>query len=138
MITKSIKWAGLVAVLAFSSSAMAYGSKYTSDGCKKPRFKSFEPAPYNQDTKLEAEAESEISFTVSGDAEPGSIHVVAKKIPLKFTAENKGPYYEITAKLPAELSGKYARINVDATAMMGCLGKDGWLIKIKKAASLEE
>ncbi|MDC9728904.1 MAG: hypothetical protein PSN04_06185 [Methyloprofundus sp.] len=138
MITKSIKWVALVSVLAFSSSAMAYGSKYTSDGCKKPRFKSFEPAAYTQDTKLEAEAESEISFTVSGDAEPGSIHVVAKKIPLKFEIEHKDTFYEVTAKLPAELSGKYARISVDATAMMGCLGKDGWLIKIKKAAAAEE
>lgn len=138
MIIKSIKLAGLIAVLAFSSSAMAYGSKYTSDGCKKPHFKSFEPVAYNQDTKIEAEAEAEISFTVSGNAEPGSIHIVAKKIPLKFKAVNKDTYYEVTAKLPPELSGKYARINVDATAMMGCLGKDGWLVKIKKAPSVEE
>jgi hypothetical protein len=138
MITKSIKLVSLLAALAFSSSAMAYGSKYTSDGCKKPRFKSFEPVAYNQDTKIEAEAEAEISFTVSGDAEPGSIHIFAKKIPLKFKFVNKEAYYVVTAKLPAELSGKYARINVDATAMMGCLGKDGWLVKIKKAPSAEE
>jgi len=138
MITKSLKYAGLIAVLAFSNSAMAYKSKYTSDGCKKPQFKNQLPAAYNSNTKLEAEPEAEISFTVSGDAEPGSIHIVAKKIPLKFNAEHKGSYYQVTAQLPAELSGKYVRINVDATAMMGCLGKDGWLVKVKPAISSEE
>jgi hypothetical protein len=138
MITKAIKLTGLLAVLVFSSSALAYGSKYTNDGCKKPRFKSFQPIPYNHDTKMEADAEAEISFTVSGDADPGSIHIVAKKMPLKFKVEHKSTFYEITAKLPAELSGKYARISIDATAMMGCVGKDGWLVKIKKAPSTEK
>jgi len=131
MITKSLKWTGLAVILAFSNSALAYKAKYTSDGCKKPRFKNMQPAAYNSDTKIEAEQGAEVSFTVSGDAEIGSLHIVAKKIPLKYTSEFKGSYYEVTANLPEALNGKYARISVDVTAMMGCVGKDGWLVKIK-------
>ena len=131
MIKKSLTFAGLAAVLVFSNSAMAYKSQYTSDGCKKPQFKNMLPEAYNSDTKIETDAEAEISFTVSSDIEPASINIVAKKIPLKYKHEFKGSFYQITAKLPAELSGKYARINVDATALMGCVGKDGWLVKIK-------
>jgi len=131
MITKSLKWAGFIAVLAFSNSALAYKAKYTSDGCKKPRFNNMLPVAYNSDTKIEAEQGAEISFTVSSDAEIGSLNVSAKKIPLKYKSEFKGSYYEVTTNLPAALNGKYARISVDVNAMMGCLGKDGWLVKIK-------
>jgi len=132
MIKKSLTLAGLVTALVFSSSAMAYKSKYTHDGCKKPQFKNLQPEAYNSDTKIETEPEAEISFTVSSYIEPASINIVAKKIPLKYKHEFKDSFYRITAKLPAELTGKYVRINVDATALMGCVGKDGWLIKVKE------
>ena len=132
MIKKSLTLVCLVAGIGFSGSVFAYGSEYSSNGCKKPRFKSFTP-----EHKSEVDPESEISFTVSGYTEPGSIEVVAKKVPLKPNINFNGTYYTVTAKLPASLTGKYARIHVNADAMMGCNGKDGWLLKIRDKAEAQ-
>ena len=45
----------------------------------------------------------------------------------------------MTAKLPAVLNGKYARIHLKAKAQKGeCRTKDGWLIKVKKAGAVAE
>ena len=125
MIKKSLMLVGMVVSLVTINSAFAYQDSFTNNGCKKPRFKSFTP-PH----KAEVAPQSEISFTVSGYADPTTIEATAKKIPLKLNVENKGSFFEVTAKLPPELVNKYARINLFAGAPLGCVGKDGWLIKI--------
>ncbi len=129
MIKKSLKLVFLISSIGFTNSAFAYGVKDTNNGCKKPRFKTFKPAH-----KSEVDPESKISFTVSGYANPDTIKVVAKNVPLKAKVEYKVSFYAVSATLPASLSGRYARIHVSAEGMLGCVGKDGWLLKIRDKA----
>lgn len=119
----------LVGMLVFAGNALAYGDD-SDKKCKKPKFRTFEPAHLS-----EVAPETEISFHVSNWADPASITAEAKKVPMKVEVEDKMNYFIGTAKLPASLSGTYARIHITAKADDGgCLGQDGWLLKIKKAA----
>jgi len=133
MIKKSLKLVCLIVSVGFTGSAFAYGTSETNNGCKKPKFKTFTP-----EHKSEVDPESEISFTVSGYADPVSIQATAKNVPLKVSVENNDSFYEVRAKLPASLTGKYARIHLQADGMMGCTGKDGWLLKIRGEALAAE
>jgi len=126
MIKKSLKLVCLIVSVGFTGTAFAYGTSETNNGCKKPKFKTFTPVH-----KSEVDPESEISFTVSGYADPVSIQVTAKNVPLKVSVENNVSFYEVRATLPASLTGKYARIHLQADGMLGCTGKDGWLLKIR-------
>ncbi|MCK5354858.1 MAG: hypothetical protein KAJ63_07035 [Methyloprofundus sp.] len=129
MIKNSLILASLIASVGFTASAFAYNSGNIDSGCKKPRFKTFTP-PH----KAEADPESEISFTVSGYADPTTIKVTAKNIPLKLNIVDKNSFYAVSATLPASLTGKYARIHLKANNTVECKAKDGWLIKIRDKA----
>ncbi|MDF1582925.1 MAG: hypothetical protein RQ733_09380 [Methyloprofundus sp.] len=133
MIKKSLKLVCLIVSLGFTGTAFAYGTSETNNGCKKPKFKTFTP-----EHKSEVDPESEISFTVSNYADPLSIQAVAKNVPLDVNVENNQSFYQVTAKLPASLTGKYARIHVRADGVLGCTGKDGWLLKIRDKAAAAE
>ncbi len=120
--------------ISFSTGTFAYNAGSVESGCKDPRFKTFLPPP-----KSEVDPESEISFTVSGDADPTTIKAMAKNVPLKLKIVDKNSFYDVSATLPASLTGKYARIHLKANNTTECKAKDGWLIKIRnKAAGSEE
>ncbi|RLA16865.1 MAG: hypothetical protein DRQ62_15615 [Gammaproteobacteria bacterium] len=133
MIKKSLISACLITSIGFAGSASAYNAGNIDLGCKKPRFKTFTP-PH----KGEADPESEISFTVSGYADQSTIKEIAKNIPLKLTIVDRDSFYAVSATLPAELTGKYARIHVKANNTVDCKAKDGWLIKIRDTAAGSE
>ena len=133
MIKKSLKLACLLVSIGFVSSAFAYNSGNIEQGCKDPKFKTFFPAP-----KSEVDPESEISFTVSGYADPTTIKAMAKNVPLELTIVDKNSFYDVSAKLPASLTGKYARIHIKANNTPDCKAKDGWLIKIRDKAAGSE
>jgi hypothetical protein len=130
MIKKSVTLAFFIAGIGFVGSAFAYNSGNVEQGCKDPRFKSFSP-----EHKAETDPESEISFTVSGYADPTTIKAMAKNVPLELTIVDKNSFYDVSAKLPASLTGKYARIHVRAHNTPECKAKDGWLIKIRDKAA---
>jgi len=135
MIKSSLKFACLIASVGFAGSALAYSAGNVDTGCKNPRFKSFSPEPYTPEHKIEVDPESEISFTVSGYADPTTIKAMAKNVPLKLNIIDKNSFYDVSAKLPASLTGKYARIHLKANNSPDCKGKDGWLVKIRKVAA---
>ncbi|GFO71539.1 hypothetical protein BJAS_P1140 [Bathymodiolus japonicus methanotrophic gill symbiont] len=133
MIKKSLKIACLFVSIGFAGSAFAYNAGNTERKCQDPKFKTFVPAH-----KSEVDPESEISFTVSGYADPTTIKATAKNVPLELTIVDKNSFYAVSAKLHASLTGKYARIHVRAHNSVECKSKDGWLIKIRdKPASAE-
>lgn len=124
----------------FSHSAFAYNSRTDDEKCNLPKFRNFNPPEKTKDSPVpEIEAEGEISFSVSGYADPTTIRAVAKDQKLKLNVENRNSFHLVTAKIPAVLNGKYVRIHIKATAKTGfCVGKDGWLIKVKKAKEAVE
>jgi hypothetical protein len=103
--------------------------------CKTPQFRDYYPPERIQNQPfVEVEPESQIAFKVIGSIDPKAIRVFAKKIVLKPTVVNRTSFFQVTATLPAELRSGFARIDLIAQADKGeCIGKDGWLIKIKKA-----
>ena len=126
MIKKSLILVSLIVSASFATSAVAYNAGRVESGCKKPRFKTFTP-----EHKAEADPESEISFTVSGYADPTTIKATAKNIPLKLDIVDRNSFYAVSATLPAALTGKYARIHIKANNTPECKAKDGWLIKVR-------
>lgn len=113
-----------------SGYAFAYGTD-DNKKCRKPKFRDFEPVRLT-----EVAPGSEISFHVSGWADPDTIEATAKKIPMTVTVIDKMNFFIATAKLPDSLEDGFARLSIEAKAKDGrCIGKDGWLLKIKTAQS---
>jgi len=137
-IIKSLTTTIILGAIFFSGSAFAYNPGGTDEKCLAPKFKSFSPPEKTRDTPVpEVEPESEIRFTVSGYADPTTIRAVAKDQPLKLDIIDRSSYYQVSARLPAVLNGKYVRIHLKVKAQKGeCITKDGWLIKVKKAAEV--
>jgi hypothetical protein len=136
---KYLKLKGIVllGVMFFSHSVFAYNAGNVEKKCKPPKFKDFNPPEKTKDSPVpEVAAEAEISFTVSGFADPTTIRAFAKKEKLKLDIIDKNSFYKVSSKLPASLNGKYARIDLRVKAQSGeCHTKGGWLIKINKAES---
>ena len=139
-ITKCLLNTAIVGAMLFTSSAYAYNAGNVDEQCFAPKFKTFSPPEKTKDTPVpEVEPEAEIGFTVSGIADPTTIRAVAKDQPLELNIVDKKSYYQVTAKLPAVLNGKYVRIHLKVKAQKGeCRTKDGWLIKVKKAGAVAE
>lgn len=117
------------------AASLAHGAfAYTDDKdkpiCKTPKFRDFNLPVYSAENKTEVAPESELVFTISNWIAPETIRVTAKDIPLELDVENKNSFFRVSAKLPASLNGKFARINARADAVLGCKGAEGWLIKI--------
>ncbi|GAB4269752.1 MAG: hypothetical protein Kow0065_19810 [Methylomicrobium sp.] len=76
---------------------------------------------------------SEIRFNAFGFDKPENLEVTVKKIPIPITTEFKDPFYVVRGKLPAELKGTHARINVKLKSpIIKCISEEGWLIKISE------
>ncbi|MGR8935582.1 MAG: hypothetical protein ACU837_14500 [Gammaproteobacteria bacterium] len=121
----------ILAIAALSIACAVAAAEKDEDekkkNCKKPKFYDFTPPHL-----AEVAPESEISLKVARAKSPESIQLDVKKIPVKLTAENKELYYLMTGKLPAELRGTFARVNVRAIGDGGCHVEDGWLVKISE------
>ncbi len=130
---KKLVTISFLTVLAGTQVVHAY-SYEENQRCRKPKFREMEPPKLT-----EVVAGSEISFHVSGWADPEHITATVKKIPMKVNVVDKMSFFVVTAKLPGELKGPYARISIAARAKEGyCKGKDGWLIKIKEKQSSDQ
>lgn len=128
----------VIGSIFISSSAFAYNSGNVEERCLAPKFKTFSPAEKTPETEMSVIApESEVSFTVSGVADPTTIRAEAKGIKLKLNVVDRKSYYQVSSILPPELNGKYVRVHLKAKAQKGdCVTKDGWLFKVRKAEEI--
>jgi hypothetical protein len=118
-----------------SSAAVAYSPEELEKGCHKPKFTDFTLTEYKVPEKTETAAESEFSFKVPAWTNPDSIKLTIKKQPLPFTIESNSAFHKIKAKIPAEFTGKFARLDVSAKVIDGeCHDATGWLLKIADKA----
>ncbi len=138
-IIKGLKATIVVSAMCFTGSAFAYNAGNTTVKCVEPIFRDFIPAEQVKGGPVpEVDAESVIGFSVHRKPDPTTIRAEVKDIKLKLDIDHRNIYTMVKIKLPAELSGKYARVNLYAKAQKGeCKSKDGWLIKIRKAAEVE-
>lgn len=117
------------AVICTSAAWAVTPAEETEKECKKPKFRDFIPAH-----KSEVSPESELSFHVSRGADPHSVAAEAKGEKMAVNVSDKATFLYATAKLPPSLREGFARIHVSAKAAEGgCMGQDGWLLKIKGA-----
>jgi hypothetical protein len=131
-ITKSVL---LVAAILASSAAVAYSPDELEKGCHKPKFTDFTLTEYKVPEKTETAPESEFSFKVQEWTNPDSIKLTIKKQPLPFTVESNSAFHKVKAKIPAEFTGKFARLDVSAKVIDGeCHDATGWLLKIADKA----
>jgi hypothetical protein len=124
---KTTKLVCLIGLSMISTQIFAYGSSSSSKSCTKPDFSEFSPAD-----KAEVAPQSEFSFLASASTNPKSIVVDIKKQPVAIKITPKGQSFLVTGKLPVELKGTSARINISAESPSSCKATDGWLIKISE------
>lgn len=127
---KIFKSVSVFALILFSITAAAYTKEDGEELCKKPQYRDFSLPEYQEPEKHEVAPESEFTVMLSPWADPKTIKLSAKKQPLEFSVESNSSFHRIKAKLPAELTGKYVRIDTSVKAVLGCTEKDGWLIKV--------
>ncbi|MDO9140835.1 MAG: hypothetical protein Q7U38_10960 [Methylobacter sp.] len=119
-----------IAAVLFNGTTSAYDVGKVDEMCKKPQFRDFSLPVYQEPEKTEVPPESTLSFMVSPWADPETILLTAKNKKLDYTIESNSSFHRIKAKLPAEFNGNFVRINVKATALLGCSDKTGWLVKV--------
>jgi len=94
--------------------------------CVKPLLSKFVPAHL-----ATVAPGAEFSFIALNINKPEQISVTVKNMPVEITTEYKDPFYLVKGKLPATLSGTFARINIKVSAKSShCEGEKGWLVKI--------
>lgn len=136
IITK-LKTGIIVGAMFFTGSAFAYNAGNLDSKCPLPTFRDFIPAEHLPGEPVpEVEAGSIVQFSVHRGADLTTIRAEVRDLKLKIDVEDRNSYGIVTIKLPPELDGKYARINLYALSQSAenCLAKGGWLIKIKKPA----
>jgi hypothetical protein len=119
-----------IAALLCTDSVMAYETGKVDEICKKPQFREFNLPVYKEPEKQQVPPESTLSIMISAWANPETIKLTAKNQNLDYTIESNSSFHRIKAKLPASFNGQFIRINVRATAVLGCYDQTGWLIKV--------
>jgi hypothetical protein len=128
--TKIIKPLLFITAVLVASTAIAYDPGQVEEACKKPQFRDFNLAVYEEPEKNEVAPESTLSFTVSSWANPHTFKLTAKNQNLDFTVESNSSFHRVKATLPAAFTGQFVRINVSANAILGCYDNAGWLVKV--------
>lgn len=119
------KFAILFCFILSAGTCWGYGG--TSSGtasCKKPQFSNFIPPNH-----AEVAPGSDFSLEVSR-ADPATIQVTVKQQPVAVTVTPKNNTFQVTGRLPENLKGTYARIDVSASGSKRCQASGGWLVKI--------
>jgi hypothetical protein len=125
----------LLIALSASSTGFAYTPEEQSKQCHKPKFTDFTLTEYKAPEQAEIAPESEFSFKVPAWTDPESIKLTAKKQPLPFTIESNTSFHKVKAKIPAEFTGKFVRLDVSAKVLEGeCREITGWLLKVAEQA----
>lgn len=132
--TSSTSWKSILFVAAIALTQSAHAVKPGEEEkkeCRKPKFRDFAPVHL-----AEVAPETALIFHVSRGAEPASVTIEAKGEKLPVTVVDRVNFLAATARLPATLQEGFVRIHVTAAAIEGgCIGQDGWLLKINPAAS---
>lgn len=119
-----------VLLLSTSIDSYAYSAGEVQEDCKKPQAREFSLSVYQEPEKIEVAAESEFSFKLSEWTDPSTIKVTMKEQVVPIAVESNSSFHKVKAKIPAEYTGKFVRINLFSKAILGCYERDGWLVKV--------
>lgn len=122
---KSYPILGLLSLLLVHTTAWSYGSSSSSKACEKPKFNEFKPAD-----KANVAPQAAFSFQASAATNPKTLVVTIKEQAINVSITPKNAGYLVEGKLPADIKGTVARININAESPSRCKGNDGWLVTI--------
>ncbi|MCX7086662.1 MAG: hypothetical protein NTV00_01275 [Methylococcales bacterium] len=126
-----LKTTFVVVTMLLSGSVFAYSTDAErKEECKPPKMLEFTLPEYSQPERLEVKPESEFSFKLSGGTAAEDIQVYAKQKLLPVVITKNTSFMWIKGKLPAELTGKFVRLDVIVKTELGCRSRDGWLVKV--------
>jgi hypothetical protein len=120
----------LIITLMGGNNAFGYGAELEKEICKKPKIYEFSLPEYKAPEKKEVAPETELLFKTSVWADVKKIKIEGKGIEIPYTADSNDSFHTIHAKLPAEFTGKYVRLSIRVPAILECVTKLGWLIKV--------
>jgi hypothetical protein len=130
-VTKRLKLILLTAIILANGVVFAYSPDELAKECHKPKFTDFTLTEYKMPEQIEVAPESEFSFKVPAWTNPESIKLTVKNQAIAFTVESNSSFHKVKAKLPAEFTGKFVRLNASAKVIDGvCHETSGWLLKI--------
>lgn len=129
-LVNTVKLSAMVLMLASSVEVWAYSAGEVEETCKKPQVREFSLPIYQEPEKIEVAPESEFSFKLSEWTDPQTIKITMKEQSVPFTVTTNSSFHKVTAKIPAELTGTFVRINLFSKAFLGCYEREGWLIKV--------
>jgi hypothetical protein len=134
-LTKILKSILFTAVIMASGAALAYSPEELAKECHKPKFTDFTLKEYKAPENIETAPESEFSFKVPAFTSAESIKITIKDKAIAFKVESNSSFHKVKAKLPAEYTGKFVRLNVSAKVSDGiCHDATGWLLKVADKA----
>lgn len=137
-LTKMLKSMLCMAAIVTSGAALAYSPEELARECHKPKFTDFTLTTYKAPENIETAPESEFSFKVPAWTNPDTIKLTIKDHAIPFTLESNASFHKVKAKLPAEFTGKFVRLNVSAKVIDGeCHETTGWLLKVADKAPAE-
>jgi hypothetical protein len=127
---KQLKQIMVCGAMLFAQHALAYNPGTVEEVCKKPKFTNFSLTEYEAPSKVQVPAQTDFSFAISNWIDPTTIKLATKDQKIPFTVENKNSFFLVHSKIPAQYTGKFVRLNAQATAILGCKSVIGWLIKV--------
>ena len=123
---QNVLWIAIALLLP--GSAWAYGDSSGGNNMIQctAKFSRFTP-PNN----TEVAPKSEFSFYASTSTNPNSIKVTIKDQLVPITVTTKHDGLHVTGKLPATVTGTYAKINLLGKGPNQCEAIGAWLVKVK-------
>lgn len=113
-------------VVTSAAGAGADGVSGSADNiCEQPLFSQFAPAD-----RPKIAAGSEFSFIASKITRPDSIKATVMDQAVSVKVNPFRQDYLVKGNLPLSLRGTFARINIKAIGLNGCIGSGVWLVDI--------
>lgn len=129
---KLLKFTILVLLHLVCLKANAYSVDQKEEACRKPQFLEFNLPIYSEDNKTEVKPQSEVIFKLSPWTNPESVIISIRDQPVSYSIESNSSFHRVKFALPEQYKSTVLRINANASAMLGCGEKTGWLIKISE------
>jgi len=110
---------------AFSTPSFAAQDDKKRKECVKPKVYNFAPPHLS-----EVIPGAPFSFLIYNLLDPSELRVTVKGQPVEVKLTDKKQFYKVEGNFPTTLSNTFARVDVVAGILQGCVLKTGWLLKI--------
>lgn len=115
----------LIFLGALSTPGFAAQDDKKHKDCVKPKIYNFTPPHLS-----EVIPGAPFSFLIYNLLDPSELRVTVKGQPVEVKLTDKKQFYKVEGNFPSSLNNTFARVDVVAGILQGCVLKTGWLLKI--------